>query len=88
MAHKVSQIDGKQAPFSAEVRGKVKVTSSTAQLEGLLAGKTALRGGAAWQEGKGMGLVAGFSTTQAGRYLRSVTRPCQDLGSCTEKSSK
>ena len=60
------------AVFSAEVSGKVKVSSATAQLEGLMAGKTALRGGAAWAEGKVMGLVAGLSATQAGRYLRSV----------------
>ena len=60
------------AAFGADVSGKVKVSSATAQLEGLMAGKTALRGGAAWAEGKAMGLVAGLSTTQAGRYLRSV----------------
>ena len=48
------------AAFSADVSGKVKVSSATAQLEGLLAGKTALRGGAGWAEGKAMGIVSGF----------------------------
>ena len=74
------------AVFETEVSGKVKVTSATAQLEGLLAGKTALRGGAGWAEGKAMGIVSGFGAAQAGRYLRSawfIQQP--KLGAPTKK---
>jgi len=60
------------AVFGAEVGSKAKVYSATAQLEGLLLGRTALRAGDAWRETCNMGVVSGLGAAQAGKHLRSI----------------
>jgi hypothetical protein len=60
------------AVFGAEVGSKAKVYSATAQLEGLLLGRTALRAGDAWQSTCNMGMVSDLGAVQAGKYLRSI----------------
>ena len=60
------------AVYYEEVVGRVKALSATARLEGLLAGKTALREGDGWHHARDNGMVEFFSAKQAGAFLRQT----------------
>ena len=72
VADRVALLDMEQllsAVLEEAVVGRVKASSATARLEGLLKGKTALREGAGWKHARDTGTLDHLSGKQAGSFF-------------------